>query len=292
MRFAPIVAGSLAASLVVSSDAATGDQTIELAGTATDAPPPPSTVALDRAAFRVTWRKGVPSGSIQVAGTTGGAASLTFTLRRVTASGTRPVKGWTFQQPGAGPFARALALPKTLLPGTFRLDVTGSSPGGTVPRVSRDLKLKGPPEGIVKDAFASSTKAGAAATRLPGRRTEVWATFVFSALPSRGTDHRRLDLPGPPARTATGPARRQAAARDRHDRPDGAEHRPAARPLHGHALRRRRPDAPGQRADRLSVAAARTRSASRSTAGRRPPTPAPAKAASRAVATGRLTRDV
>ncbi len=212
VRFAPTVAGSLAASLVVSSDAATGDQTVELAGTATDAPPPPSTVALDRAAFRVTWRKGVPSGSIQVAGTTGGAASLTFTLRRVTASGTRPVKGWTFQQAGAGPFARALALPKTLLPGTFRLDVTGSSPGGTVPRVSRDLKLKGPPEGIVKDAFASSTKAGAAATRLPGRRTEVWATFVFSALPTRGRITVAWTYPGhrrvPPLGQRVGKPRR------------------------------------------------------------------------------------
>jgi hypothetical protein len=220
LRFSPVVAGAVSASVVLSSNGSGPDQVVALSGTATEAGTGgagaggavATTVALDRAAFRVTWRKGVPTGSVRVAGTTSGAGALTFTLRRVTRNGSKPVKGWSFQQPGAGPFAKTLPVPRTLLPGSFRLDVTGSSPGGTVPRVARDLKLKGPPEGIVRDAYGSATPGGGAATRLPGARREVWATFVFAALPTRGRITVAWLYPGhqriPPASERVGKPRR------------------------------------------------------------------------------------
>ncbi len=136
------------------------------------------------------WKKGVPNGTLELKGSTDAAANLTVTLRRITAAGTKPVKGWTVKRAAAGAFTVKLALPKlprVVLPGKYRVDVTGSSSGGTVPRVAKDLaRLEGPKAGIVVDAFASATQNGAPATRLPGDRRIVWANFKFAALPTKG----------------------------------------------------------------------------------------------------------
>jgi len=167
----------------------------------------PTTAALTKAKLSVKWRKGVPSGTLDLTGTTNAAADLTVTLRRVVASGTKPVKGWTIRRTAAGTFTQKLALPKVallLLPGKYRVDVTGSSPGGKIARVARDLRLAGPSTGIVRDGFISAIRNGAPATRLAPRPV-VWATFRFAALPTKGAI--RIDWVDPGGRRYRGPAK-------------------------------------------------------------------------------------
>ena len=43
--------------------------------------------------------------------------------------------------------------------------------------------LAAPPEGIVRQSFASSVRNGPPALRLPGKRTQVHANFVFTVQP-------------------------------------------------------------------------------------------------------------
>ena len=103
----------------------------------------PTTAKITSAKLTVKWKKGVPNGTLELKGSTDAAANLTVTLRRITAAGTKPVKGWTVKRAAAGAFTVKLALPKlprVVLPGKYRVDVTGSSSGGTVPRVAKDLR--------------------------------------------------------------------------------------------------------------------------------------------------------
>lgn len=149
----------------------------------------PTTAKITSTKLAVKWKKSVPSGTLEVKGTTDSAANLTVTLRRVVASGTKPVKGWTVKRAGAGNFSVKLPLPKStkaLLPGNYRVDITGSSAGGKVPLVAKSLKLKGPKAGIAVDGYIAAIKNGAPATRLPGKRPVVWAMFTFAALPTKG----------------------------------------------------------------------------------------------------------
>jgi hypothetical protein len=48
----------------------------------------------------------------------------------------------------------------------------------------------------VRRAFASSIRNGPATLRLPGRRTQAHATFVFASRPKRGPIVARWFLPG------------------------------------------------------------------------------------------------
>jgi hypothetical protein len=196
---------------IVATDAAGVSTTGADAAFTTLVPGPgvgPSTATLTSARLRVTWKKGVPSGTLDIAGTTDAAADLTVTLRRVVASGTKPVKGWAIRRTEAGAFTQKLAVPKqplVLLPGRYRVDVTGSSPGGKVALVSRSMTLVGPTTGIVRDGAISSLRNGAPAARLSGRRSVIWATFRFAALPTKGVI--RIDWVDPDGKRYRGPAK-------------------------------------------------------------------------------------
>lgn len=169
----------------------------------------PTTATITSSKLTVKWKKGVPSGTLEVKGATDGAANLTVTLRRLVASGTRSVKGWTVKRTAAGAFTAKLTLPKvakSLLPGKYRIDITGNSSGGKVPVVlGKTLKLVGPKAGIVIDAFASATKNGAPVSRLRGDRRIIWVTFQFGALPTKGVI--RVDWKDPLGNNIKGPTK-------------------------------------------------------------------------------------
>ena len=249
-RFSPGVAAAFTATIVVSSDGSGPDRVIALTGTGTEpsggggggggGTGPPTTVTVDRAAFRVTWRKGVPSGSIRVAGSTAAAASLTFTLRRLTSAGTKAVKGWSFDQTAAGSFARTLALPRTLLPGRYllerrhplqpRWDGAARQPHphaeGTARRDPQGRLRVGDEGRGARDAPDGPTHGGLGDVRL--RR---------AADPR--PDQRRLEL----SRPSQARRRRRNGSASRGARPSTRTWRrpgPAARPLHGDPLRRQR----------------------------------------------------
>ena len=181
----------------------------------------PTTAKITSAKLAVKWKKSVPSGTLEVKGTTDSAANLTVTLRRVVASGTKPVKGWTVKRDGAGAFTREAAAARSrrrpLLPGNYRVDITGSSAGGKVPLVAKSLKLKGPRTGIAVDGYIAAIKNGAPATRLPGKRPVVWAMFTFAALPTKGAirvdwmDQNGNAIHGAPSARGASPSRRPIA---------------------------------------------------------------------------------
>jgi hypothetical protein len=208
---AGLAAGTTTHYRIVATDAAGASSVGADAAFTTLVPGPgvgPSTATLTSAKLSVKWTKGVPRGTLDIAGTTDAAADLTVTLRRVVASGTRPVKGWTIRRTEAGAFSQKLALPKSalsLLPGRYRVDVTGSSPGGKVALVSRNMTLKGPASGIVRDGAISAVRNGAPAARLPGQRSVIWATFRFAALPTKGVI--RIDWVDPDGKRYRGPAK-------------------------------------------------------------------------------------
>jgi len=82
-----------------------------------------------------------------------------------------------------GAFSKRIALPRDLIPGAFSLEVgTAGSPTQLTPQRIR-LRLAPPPEGVVSEAWASSTVEGPPLERVPATSPIVWAHFEFAALP-------------------------------------------------------------------------------------------------------------
>jgi hypothetical protein len=79
----------------------------------------------------------------------------------------------------AGAFNVVVTLPRTLLPGRYRLSVAGIA-------ATRTVVIAAPPEGVASRAFAAARQNGPPSLRLPGRRTILWGYFRLAALPRRG----------------------------------------------------------------------------------------------------------
>ena len=107
---------------------------------------------------------------------------------------------------GPGTYYASFKLPATLLPGTYGISLTPSSP--LVAPATSTAKLAAPAEGVVDVAFLSAARLGKAAHSLIGART-VWASFHFAALP-KGEGHadlvpRRAGQAAPPRDREQGP---------------------------------------------------------------------------------------
>lgn len=145
--------------------------------------PPPQPV--DDAHFvAVRWKESVFHGSLLVTGRVPGLSKLQLALRKgkrvVVAAGLTVTKG---------AFSKRLALPRDLTPGRYVLAVTAvGSPTDLTPQ-TKLLVLASPPEGVVSDAWASSTVEGPPLERIPSTSALLWAHYRFAALPRPG---RRL----------------------------------------------------------------------------------------------------
>ena len=143
-------------------------------------PPPPK--ALEDADFvAVRWKESVFHGSLLVKGRVPGLSKMQLALRYgkriVLAAGLTVAKG---------AFSRRIALPRNLVPGAYSLEVgAAGSPTQLTPQEIR-LRLGSPPEGVVSDAWASSTVEGPPLERVPSTSTSLWAHFEFAALPRPG----------------------------------------------------------------------------------------------------------
>jgi dipeptidyl aminopeptidase/acylaminoacyl peptidase len=129
----------------------------------------------------VRWKESVFSGSLRVTGRVPGLSKMQLALRRgkhlVLADGLTVPKG---------AFTKRLALPRDLTPGLFTLEVTAvGSPTALTSQTLR-LRLAPPPEGVVSNAWASSTVEGPPLERIPSTSPLVWAHFEFAALPRLG----------------------------------------------------------------------------------------------------------
>src|SRR5262245_19963828 len=141
-------------------------------------PPKP----VERAEFvGVRWKESVFSGSLRVSGQVPGLSRLQLALklgRRVAVAA-----GLTLQK---GAFTRRLALPANLVPGLYTLEVTAVGSPTQLMSQKLPVRLAAPPEGVVSEAWASSSIGGPPLTRVPRTSGIVWAHFRFAALPRVG----------------------------------------------------------------------------------------------------------
>jgi Tol biopolymer transport system component len=141
--------------------------------------PPPE--AVTQAAFRVRWRESRPVGVLEVRGRVPGLARIQVALRRG-----KKIHLAVGLNLARGSFARRLALPRNLLPGTFVLEVTAAGSPTELSPQRRLLRLAPPREGVVSRAWASTTLGGPPLERVPASNSIAYAHFRFSALPRPG----------------------------------------------------------------------------------------------------------
>jgi hypothetical protein len=90
-----------------------------------------------------------------------------------------------------------------LRPGRHTVAVAAKA-GGGIQRSRLTATLPPPPQGLVSRAYVSGAANGPPVLALPGRRTQIWARYVLSALPRPGLTLRTLwyqpdgSLAGPP----------------------------------------------------------------------------------------------
>jgi Tol biopolymer transport system component len=164
-------------------------------------PPPVVTGAL----FHAVWRESTLRGAVVVEG----QVATPVAVRLALTQGGRVRASWRLEL-DAGPFAQALALPTTLLPGGYLLQVTPEASPGAYPPQTIPLELEAPREGVVRVAYASASPGGIPLRRFPFGTTVVFAQFRFAALPRPGAV-LSVSWSRPGGRLA-GPPRRKRAA--------------------------------------------------------------------------------
>jgi hypothetical protein len=138
--------------------------------------------------IRAAWSRSVGSGTLLVRGTVSLAARLRIELRR---PGGGPLFGQNFNvRPGAFQLQRKLkhgllSGGATLLPGGFVMAIRGRAGRIPLPFQVRTVYLSSPSEGVVRKAYFSSSRTGAAQKRLPVGVKQAWATFRFETQPTR-----------------------------------------------------------------------------------------------------------
>ena len=160
---------------------------VSLGGGAADptpaaSPEAPTAVAapiVSSAFFRTRWHESVFGGELIIEGEVAEAITARVVLRQ----GER-VRMTTSLAFPPGPFARSLAVPRSLLPGEYLLEVLPD--GGAAAAQSIRVALAPPREGVVRGAYASTIRGGAPLTRFPRRTSVVFAHFSFAALPRPG----------------------------------------------------------------------------------------------------------
>jgi Tol biopolymer transport system component len=141
--------------------------------------PPPKPVA--DASFHVRWKESALAGTLRVSGRVPGLSKIQLALRR----GKRVylAVGLTVSK---GAFTKNLALPHDLTPGAFVLDVTATGSPTDLSPQKVPLRLSAPAEGVVSEAWASTTVGGPPLDRIPATNSIAWAHFAFAALPRPG----------------------------------------------------------------------------------------------------------
>jgi hypothetical protein len=135
-------------------------------------------ISLGQPVLRASWRESRLSGAVILRGSSSGRVGLTTTLH---APGLRPVRLGALPL-GGGSFRTRLALPAGIVPGGLTLDLAQGS--RTTARIR--LRVPAPAEGVVRTAFASSSRLGGPLAGLPGSSRAIFARFSLAALPAAG----------------------------------------------------------------------------------------------------------
>jgi hypothetical protein len=152
-------------------------------------PPPPPALGLSSAAFAVTWRASASLGRLVLRGTADEAAQVSGALTRG-----KFRKPLSFRVP-AGPWVVRIALPRTLVPGPYRVLLTGQAAGRPTAPAAGSARLKAPREGVVDDYVISSSRRGPDGASFT-RARKLYLRFHFASLPRAGA-RIRLHIAGP-----------------------------------------------------------------------------------------------
>ena len=156
------------------------DATLTTAGAPPPPPkPPPSGLSLTRATFSVRWTVSRPSGVLRYAGTTTGPRALTIALRR---PGAKKALVRAKRSVKAGAFSGRLRVPRSLLPGSYRLEAQAAG----VATAARVARLAAPPQGVVRRAVILTRPTASFHARIKKAPKQLFATFTFAARPKKG----------------------------------------------------------------------------------------------------------
>ena len=136
-------------------------------------------LSLNGAAVRAHWRQSRLSGVLLLQGTDDERLALTLTL-------TRGSGRWSLPAVSAGPGdfeARVSPLPRTLVPGAYRLLVDATSSGAALPEQQLDVAIKAPREGVVDSAWISGAD-GRRLTVVSGSARRLYWHFHFATWPA------------------------------------------------------------------------------------------------------------
>ena len=142
--------------------------------------PPPKPV--DRAELvGVRWKESVFSGSLRVSGRVPGLSRLQLALRQ--GKRVAVAAGLTVSK---GAFTRRLALPDDLTPGLYTLEVTAVGSPTVLSPQKLPVRLAAPPEGVVSEAWASSTVGGPPLARVPSDERHRLGALPARRAPAAG----------------------------------------------------------------------------------------------------------
>ena len=152
-------------------------------GTGTDAAWGSPTLLVRSLSMKAAWRESALDGVLVVRGEGRKTGVLRARLVPRDAAPRRHVAIVVvpFRQ---GKFERAVALPRSLRPGRYRLE-PASAPF-TVEVESATFVVAQPPEGVVDSAYVAATGGGPPVTVLPGKAEQLWAYFHFAIPPRPG----------------------------------------------------------------------------------------------------------
>ena len=133
------------------------------------------------------WVRSNGKGTLLLRGSVGQQSRLRFELRR---PGGGPLVFRRLKLK-PGPFRLRQVLQKgkllrgaTLLPGGFVVVLRGTVGNAGLPLQIRTLAARAPREGVVRQAFVSTTRNGQSVRQIPAGSAQAWATFRFAAQPT------------------------------------------------------------------------------------------------------------
>ena len=164
---------------------------VPAAGAATRTPgaDAPAVLTLRSVTLEASWKESWLTGTVKFEGTAtavSGPVEVIAALRPVDRPGA-PAGSARISLPSPGSFAGGFKLPRRLLPGLYRLTVTGVAGGMPLTAATRTVRNPAPSEGVVDVAVASSRKGGPKANTVAGPRRELWARFHFVVPPKAST---------------------------------------------------------------------------------------------------------
>jgi hypothetical protein len=142
-----------------------------------------ATLTLDDAVVNETWNESWLSGNVTFSGTVSGQSELSASLRRIEPKPSVVASRVAFSA-APGTYTGMLRFPPRALPGTYLVQVSGTSGSEQLAPVEKTVTLAAPEEGIVDKSWVSRTKGGPAVRRVRGPVRQLFATFHFIVPPS------------------------------------------------------------------------------------------------------------